>query len=69
MKFTADVSALGAFTSASLLVIDKDTSVALGPVATPMTTAAKIAFDLKGYPLESSGWTPDPAVRNRDKCN
>jgi hypothetical protein len=44
-----DVSALGSFTSASLLVIDKDTSVANGPVAMPMTPAAKLAFDLNGY--------------------
>jgi hypothetical protein len=30
-------------------VIDKDTSVANGPAAMPMTPAAKIAFNLNGY--------------------
>jgi hypothetical protein len=48
-QVTVDVSALGTFTSASLLLIDKDTSVANGPVAMPVTPAAKIAFDLNGY--------------------
>jgi hypothetical protein len=48
-KVTVDVSALGAFTSASLLLIDKDTSVANGPLAMPVTPAAKVALDLNGY--------------------
>lgn len=46
---SVDVSALGAFSSASLVVIDKDTSVANGPAETPITPAAKITLDLKGY--------------------
>jgi hypothetical protein len=48
-QVAVDVSALGAFTRANLLVIDKDTSVANGPAAMPMTPAAKIAFNLNGY--------------------
>jgi hypothetical protein len=46
---TVDVSALGNFSSASLLVIDKDTSVANGPTQTTVTLAAKITIDLNGY--------------------
>jgi hypothetical protein len=44
-----DVSALGTFTSGSLLVIDKDTNVASGPVATTVTPAAQIPLNLNGY--------------------
>jgi hypothetical protein len=44
-----DVSALGTFSSASLLVIDKDTNVATGPVATTVTPAAQIMIPLNGY--------------------
>jgi hypothetical protein len=46
---TIDVSALGNFSSARLLVIDKDTSVANGPTQTAVTPAAKITIDLNGY--------------------
>jgi len=46
---TVDVSALGNFSSASLLVIDKDTSVANGPTQTTVTPAAKITIGLNGY--------------------
>ena len=46
---TVDVSALGSFSSARLLVIDKDTSVANGPTQTTVTPAAKITIDLNGY--------------------
>jgi hypothetical protein len=46
---TVDVSAPGNFSSASLLVIDKDTSVAHGPTPTMVTPAAKITIDLNGY--------------------
>jgi len=46
---TVDVSALGNFASASLLVIDKDTSVANGPAETSVTPGAKITMDLNGY--------------------
>ena len=44
-----DASALGAFSSANLLVIDQDTSVANGPMETPVTPATKITMDLNGY--------------------
>ena len=43
-----DVSALGAFSKGSLLVIDKDTSVADGPTAAPVTPAAQITIGLNG---------------------
>jgi cellulase (glycosyl hydrolase family 5) len=46
---TVDVSALGNFSSASLLVIDKDTSAANGPATTTVTPTAKITMDLNGY--------------------
>ena len=48
-KVTADVSALGAFSSGSLLVIDKDTSVTSGPSAASITPASQISFNLNGY--------------------
>ncbi len=44
-----DVSALGTFSSASLLVIDKDTNVTTGPVATTVTPAAQMMITLNGY--------------------
>jgi len=44
-----DASALGAFSSASLLVIDKDTSAANGPAPTSVTPAGKMTIDLNGY--------------------
>lgn len=44
-----DVSALGAFSSASLVLIDKDTSVANGPTDDSITPAAKTTVDLNGY--------------------
>ena len=46
---TVDVSALGSFSSASLLIIDKDTSVATGPTETTVAPATKITMDLNGY--------------------
>ena len=46
---TVDVSALGNFSTASLLIIDKDTSVADGPAATSVTPAAQMTIDLNGY--------------------
>ena len=46
---TVDVSALGSFSSASLLIIDKNTSVPSGPVQTAVTPAAKMTIDLNGY--------------------
>jgi hypothetical protein len=47
-SMTVGVSAPGNFSSASLLVIDKDTSVANGPTQTAVTPAAKITIDLTG---------------------
>jgi hypothetical protein len=46
---TVDVSTLGAFSSASMLVIDKDTSVVNGPSETMVSPATKITMDLNGY--------------------
>jgi hypothetical protein len=44
-----DVTALGTFTSGSLLIIDKDTSAATGPSPTVVTPAGQITLDLSGY--------------------
>jgi hypothetical protein len=44
-----DVSALGHFSSATLLTIDNKTNVAAGPNATPVTVASQVAIDLNGY--------------------
>jgi hypothetical protein len=44
-----DVSALGSFATANLLVIDNKTNVASGPSATPLTPASKITMNLEGY--------------------
>ena len=44
-----DVSALGTFTSGSLLTIDASTSVASGPTATPVTPSAHMTVSLNGY--------------------
>lgn len=46
---TVDVSALGSFSSASLLIIDKSTNVASGPTASSITPAPKITMALNGY--------------------
>ncbi len=46
---TVDVSALGSFSSASLLIIDKDTNVAKGPADTQVTRGTKMTMDLNGY--------------------
>ncbi len=44
-----DVSALGTFSSATLLTIDNRTNVANGPTASAVTVASKITMDLNGY--------------------
>ena len=44
-----DVSALGTFSSGSLLTIDKSTNVSSGPVAAAMTPAAQMTITLDGY--------------------
>lgn len=44
-----DVSALGAFTSATQLTIDASTSAAQGPAATPVTPAPRMTLTLDGY--------------------
>ena len=46
---SVDVSALGTFSSGTLLTIDKNTSVANGPTATSMTTASQMTITLNGY--------------------
>ena len=55
---TVDVSALGSFSSARLLVIDRDTSAANGPAQTKVTLAAKITIDLNGYSVGILTLTP-----------
>ena len=44
-----DLSALGSFSSGSLIVIDSSTSVTNGPVSTSVTPAAQITIALNGY--------------------
>ena len=44
-----DVSALGTFTSGSLLTIDAGTSVTSGPIATSVTPSASMTVSLNGY--------------------
>ena len=44
-----DTSALGSFTSASLLTIDKSTSATTGPTAGAVTVASQITITLNGY--------------------
>jgi hypothetical protein len=44
-----DVSALGAFSSSSLLIIDTHTNVASGPSETTVTPSAKMTISLDGY--------------------
>ncbi|MGD1076805.1 MAG: hypothetical protein ABR881_00660 [Candidatus Sulfotelmatobacter sp.] len=44
-----DVSALGTFSSGSLLTIDKNTSVSSGPAAEVVTPAAQMTITLDGY--------------------
>jgi len=44
-----DVSALGNFSSGTLIVIDKDTNVATGPTPTTVSPAAQMTIDLNGY--------------------
>lgn len=46
---SVDVSALGSFTSGSLLTIDSSTSVASGPTPTPVTPSATMTVTLNGY--------------------
>jgi hypothetical protein len=46
---TIDLSALGTFSSGSLLIIDKNTNVANGPASAPVTPAAQMAIQLGGY--------------------
>jgi hypothetical protein len=44
-----NVSALGSFSSASLLVIDANTNAATGPTATPIVPTSPITISLGGY--------------------
>ncbi len=44
-----DVSALGTFSSGSLLTIDKNTSASSGPVETALAPAAQITITMDGY--------------------
>jgi hypothetical protein len=46
---SVDFSALGNFSSASLLTIDAGTSVATGPVASSVTATSPITVSLNGY--------------------
>ncbi len=49
LSVTVDVSALGAFSSGSLVVIDKNTSAATGPTPTAVTPSGQMTFTLDGY--------------------
>jgi hypothetical protein len=51
---SVDVSALGSFSSGSLLTIGKSTSVTTGPIATPVTPAAAMSITLDGYSVADS---------------
>jgi len=53
-----DVSALGSFSSASLLVMDKNTNVANGPTATALTPAAQMTINFGGYGVAILTLTP-----------
>jgi len=53
-----DVSALGSFSSASLLVMDKNTNVANGPAATAVTPAAQMPISFGGYGVAILTLTP-----------
>jgi hypothetical protein len=44
-----DVSALGTFSSGSLLTIDAGTSVTSGPLAATITPSSKMTVSLNGY--------------------
>ncbi len=48
-KISLDVSALGAFTSASLVTIDSTTSPITGPTPTSISPASPLALTLNGY--------------------
>ena len=53
-----DLSALGTFSSASLLTIDKNTNVTNGPTAAPVTPAAHMTIQLGGYGVTFLKLTP-----------
>jgi hypothetical protein len=53
-----DVSALGAFSSGSLLTIDSSTNVANGPTASTVTPAAQMTMTLEGYSVGFLTLTP-----------
>jgi hypothetical protein len=53
-----DVSALGNFSSGSLLAIDASTNTATGPVATSVTPAAQITINFTGYGVAFLTLTP-----------
>jgi hypothetical protein len=53
-----DVSALGNFTSGSLLTIDASTNAATGPVAGSVTPAAQMTINFKGYGVAFLTLTP-----------
>jgi hypothetical protein len=53
-----DVSALGTFTSGSLLTIDASTSVTAGPTATSVTPSSPITVTLNGYGVAFLTLTP-----------
>jgi hypothetical protein len=53
-----DVSALGNFTSGSLLTIDASTNAASGPVASSVTPAAQMTINFNGYGVAFLTLTP-----------
>jgi hypothetical protein len=53
-----DTSALGSFSSASLMTIDASTNVATGPVASSVTPAAQMTINFTGYGVAFLTLTP-----------
>jgi len=48
-KISLDVSALGSFASAALVIIDSTTSPATGPTSAPVSPSSPISVTLDGY--------------------
>jgi hypothetical protein len=60
-----DVSALGSFSTASLLTIDKNTDVSSGPVAAAVTVEPQIPINLNGYSVAFLTLTPSNSGAHR----
>lgn len=55
---TVDVSALGSFSSGSLLTMDRNTNVASGPLPTAITPASQVTINFNGYGVAFLTLTP-----------